>query len=244
MRLNSLFCLGKKGNYEKGKLAAGPRMGVGEEVVSVSEREREERREEGEKKKERRRKEVWKRFLFLSIKHAKIRAFPSSRSRRQFQSPVKSNALCIRGLWCFRRAVKRKRKKKKEKEGINSELSPWRVTCCMHPPFLIFPRVSSPDPIAHNWIINEGLLPKSVHGTIFKNKADRWPGRFYLASRGLRVGGARKRWFPNNGTFEKLNDHGWWIRNGGEQNNVSPLEFVKRVIWLRTIGGDAEKKNK
>lgn len=137
---------------------------------------------------------------------------------------------------------KKKKKEKKEKEGINSELSPWRVTCCMHPPFLIFPRVSSPDPIAHNWIIKEGLLPKSVHGTIFKNKADRWPGRFYLASRGLRVGGARKRWFPNNGTFEKLNDHGWWIRNGGEQNNVSPLEFVKRVIWLRTIGGDAEKK--
>lgn len=64
----------------------------------MCERKREERGEEGEKekKKERRRKEVWKRLLFLSIKHAKIRAFPSSRSRRQFQSPVKSNALCIR----------------------------------------------------------------------------------------------------------------------------------------------------
>lgn len=62
-------------------------MGVGEEAVSVRVREREEKEEgeEEEKKKERRRKEVWKRLLFLSIKHAKIRAFPSSRSRRQFQ---------------------------------------------------------------------------------------------------------------------------------------------------------------
>lgn len=52
MRLNSLFCLGKKGNYEKGKLAAGPRMGVGEEAVSVSEREREKKEEKkGRRKK-------------------------------------------------------------------------------------------------------------------------------------------------------------------------------------------------
>lgn len=42
--------MGKKGNYEKGKLAAGPRMGVGEKAVSVSERERRKKRRRGEEK--------------------------------------------------------------------------------------------------------------------------------------------------------------------------------------------------